>query len=147
MHNKKNGLFYNFYTGVFDCSVSAHHSLWCEEHCKSNPGTQILHQWLHALISLSWPHHSKKRSLDNFIRLFLYYAFIPIFSYTILYTVVCEKDFSMTFTYQSHVKTCIYHIVYCIWLFLTNTKHIPIGWCIPVIYCSLNILICLRWCG
>ncbi len=47
-------------------------------------------------------------------------------------------DFHIPFIYQN---PCLPHCIPHAAIFLTNTEHI-----LPTIYCSLKILVCLRWC-
>ncbi len=85
-----------------------------------------------------------KRSVYVFIRL-LYNAGLLHFSYTTLYTVVCENMTFLRLWYTNLIPKPIFTttIGFVFWQ-IPNTYQLLLH--ILVIYHSSKILICLRWC-
>ncbi len=87
----------------------------------------------------------KRVSIHLYTAYFLYNAFIPNFSYTTLYTIVCKKMTSLWFSYTNHIPKPIFTTAFgFVFWKIPNTYQLL--WHIPVIYHSSKLLICLRWC-
>ncbi len=124
----------------------------CETKFKQNyphPGLFWFKTFLSQMVFFKTKTENKKGQYMSLYSFFSYNTCIPNFSYTTLYTVVCEKMTFLWISYTNHIPKPIFTALYTAFGFvfwqILNTYQLL--WHTPVIYHSTNILICLRWCG